>query len=193
MREFIILLLIPAIVGLLQGCAGAVVAGGATAANVAHDRRTAGTFVEDQNIELKAIGALNDFQELRDETHINVTSYNRVVLMTGEAPTPALRSRAESLVRKIPQVRRVHNEVILASPSSFSSRGSDAWVTSKVKLKLFKVKIEGFDPTRVKVVTENKSVFLMGLLTREEAEAVVDVVRQVRGVERVVKIFEYIG
>ena len=179
---------------LLQGCTGAVIVGGATTGVAAvHDRRTTGTFLEDQNIELKASSALSKDKGISDTSHINITSYNQVVLLTGETPSESLRTRAEELVRNIPKVRRVQNEITIASPSSMSSRASDTWLTSKVKTSLFKVKgIKGFDPTRVKVVTENGSVFLMGLLKRNEADAVIEVVRKVGGVQRVVKVFEYI-
>jgi osmotically-inducible protein OsmY len=189
----VLLLLTVGSASLLQGCAGAIVAGGATGASVIHDRRTAGTVLEDQNIEFKAMDALASDQELRAQAHISATSYNQVVLLSGEAPTQELRARAEALVAKIPKVRRVHNEVVIAAPSGMSARASDSWITTKVKTSLFEVKLKDFDPTRVKVVTENGIVFLMGLLTRQEADAVVDVVRQVSGVQRVVKIFEYIG
>jgi osmotically-inducible protein OsmY len=191
-RAILVLLLSLSLMGLLQGCAELFLAGGATAANVAHDRRTTGSFVDDEGIELKALKALHSDNEVNDKTHISVTSFNQVVLMTGEAPTPELRDRAEALVKQIPRVRRVHDEVVIAAPSSLSSRTSDTWITAKVKTSLFGVKLPHFDPTRVKVVTENGTVFLMGLLRRSEADAVVNRVRQVGGVQRVVKVFEYI-
>ena len=179
---------------LLQACAPAVVVGGGTAAMAVHDRRTAGDFIEDQNIEFKAYNRISADKELSSRSHISVTSYNRVVLLTGQTPTPELRARAEELVRGIRNVRRVHNELTIAAPNSLGVRSTDTWITTKVKTALFRIdKLPDFDPTRVKVVTENGTVYLMGLLTPEEAEAVVDVVRQIKGVQRVVKIFEYIG
>jgi len=190
--------LIASILGLvlasaLGGCEALVVGSAATGTAVVHDRRTAGSFVEDENIELKAGSALGKDQEIKDRAHISVTSFNQIVLLTGEAPTEAMRARAESIVARIEKVRRVHNEVVIGAPSAMSARASDTWITGKVKTRLLKVKIKNFDPTRVKVVTENGTVFLMGLLTRAEADAVVDQVRQVGGVQRVVKVFEYIG
>lgn len=182
------------LIWILQGCTAAVVAGGATGASIAHDRRTMGSFVEDQNIELKAASAISKDQELDERSHINVTSYNRIVLLTGETPSQELRSRAEDIARKIAQVRRVHNEITIAAPSAMSSRGSDTWITTKVKTSLFKVKgMENFDATRVKVVTENGVVYLMGILNHTEADAVVEVARKVSGVQRVVKVFEILG
>jgi osmotically-inducible protein OsmY len=179
--------------GLFQGCATAVVTGAATGAAVALDRRTPGTIIEDQTIEMTASSVLSDDPQLDDQAHLNVTSYNTVVLITGEAPTPALRARAEELVAGVRKVRRVVNEVTIAAPSSLTSRGSDTLITTKVKAALFRVKEpRGFDPLRVKVVSENGSVYLMGLVTRTEAQAVVDTVRRVGGVQRVVNVFDYI-
>ncbi|NIP73384.1 MAG: BON domain-containing protein [Gammaproteobacteria bacterium] len=192
-RIAIVVLSCLAVAPVLQGCAGAILAGGVTAANIAHDRRTAGSFVEDQNIELKASSELASDKELEQQTHVKVISYNQVVLLTGQAPSQELRSRAESLVRTVPKVRRVHNEIQIASPSALSARSSDTWITSKVKVRLFRIEMKNFDPTRVKVTTSNGTVYLMGLVTRAEADAVVDVVRKIEGVQRVVKIFEYIG
>jgi len=181
--------------GVLQGCATPAVLAGGTAAGVTvvHDRRTPGQVIEDQTIELKAARARNRDPELSKQAHINITSYNGIVLLTGEAPSPELRQRMERLVQEIDHVRRVHNEIAIAAPSAYSARTSDSWITAKVKTALFKVEREGFDPTRVKVVTEGGVVYLMGLVSRAEADAVVDQVRQVGGVQRVVKVFEYIN
>ena len=180
-------------VSLLQGCAPLVVGTAATGASVAHDRRTAGTYVEDQSIELKAGSALSDDPDLKAQAHLNVTSFNLVVLLSGEAPSEALRQRAGDIVTRIPKVRRVHNEVQVAAPSSMMTRSSDTLITAKVKTSLFSIKdMENFDPTRVKVVTENGTVFLMGLLTRAEADATASAASGVGGVQRVVKLFEYL-
>ncbi|WP_232020237.1 BON domain-containing protein [Sulfuriflexus mobilis] len=182
------------LVALLQGCAGVVVGGAAAGASIAHDRRSAGTFVDDEIIELKATKRLIADKELFDQSHINITSYNNILLLSGEAPTDVLRSKAFSLVSDIPKVRKVHNELVLAAPSSMLTRSSDTWITTKVKTNLFNIKnIEGFDPTRIKVVSENGTVFLMGIVTRSEAETVVEASRRVKGVQRVVKLFEYLN
>lgn len=179
-------------VTLLQGCAPMVVGGVATGASVAHDRRTAGSIVEDQSIELKARTALNEEPELSRQAHINVTSFNMIVLVSGEAPTESLRQRAGEVVSGVEKVRRVHNELIVAAPSSMMTRSSDTLITAKVKTSLFSIKgMEDFNPTRVKVVTENGTVFLMGLLTRAEADATARTASTVGGVQRVVKLFEY--
>lgn len=179
---------------LLSGCAPVLLLGGGTAINAAHDRRTVGTFIEDQNIEIKARDAIYKDKELEKQSNISVTSYNGIVLISGQTPTAELRARTEDYVREVAKVKKVHNELTIASPSSIGARSTDTLVTGKVKTNLLKVKNhENFDPTRVKVVTENGTVYLMGLLKPAEADDVVSVVRQVGGVQRVVKMFEYIN
>jgi osmotically-inducible protein OsmY len=176
--------------GLISGCAGVVVAGGAAAASIAHDRRTAGTVIDDNSIEIKADDAFARDKELHELAHISATAYNGIVLLTGEAPSEALRARAEALVAKIGKVRKVYNEVIIAAPSSTMSRSSDALVTGNLKAAM--LTREDTDPTRTKVVTSNGTVYLMGLVTHAEAELAVDAARRASGVQRVVKLFEYI-
>ncbi|RRQ22647.1 BON domain-containing protein [Thiohalobacter thiocyanaticus] len=187
------LFIIIAALGILNGCAPLVVGGTATGVAMVHDRRTAGTVLEDQSIELKALSALRKHEDLYKQSHINVTSYNMMVLMSGETPTEAYKQRAGEIVGNVEKVRRVYNELSVAAPSSMMTRSSDTLITGKVKTSLFRIKgLEGFDPTRVKVVTENGTVYLMGLLTRREGDAVAQEARSVGGVQRVVKLFEYI-
>jgi osmotically-inducible protein OsmY len=175
----------------LQGCAGVLIAGAAgTTALVVHDRRTPGTLVDDQNIELTAIDRFYKDKELYEQAHIAVTSYNNVVLLTGEAPTQALKTRAEAIVRDLPKVRQVHNEIVVATPSSFAERSHDTALATKVKGTLL---TNQFDPLRVKVVAHAGTVYLMGLVTQDEAETATEIVRQTGGVQRVVKLFEYSG
>ncbi len=172
----------------LGGCVALVVGGAAVgAAAVINDRRTGGTIVDDQSIKLKISSALGKNEELVAKAHVNVTSFNGVVLLTGETPTEQLREKAGEVARHVEKVRRVHNEIEIAAPSAFVARSSDSLITSKVKAALI-----GIDASRVKVVTENGTVYLMGLLKREEADAVVKQVQQVGGVQRVVKVFEYL-
>ena len=191
-KSLITLLTVGMFAGTLQGCAGLIVGGAATGASVAHDERTAGTVVEDESIELKAVHDLRADRVLDAQSHLNVTSYNNIVLLTGETPTKELRDRAEKLVAGVEKVRRVHNEVTIGEPSTMLARSTDTVITTKVKASLLSVKgIEHFDPTRVKVVTEASVVYLMGLLSPAESDAVGETVRQVGGVERVVKIFEH--
>lgn len=177
-----------------QGCAPVVVGGAAATGGAAlHSRRTVGTFVDDQGIELKSRMALSDDKELSRQTHINVISYNGIVLMVGQAPTDELRQRAQDRVTGVEKVRHVHNEIVIAAPSSLTARSNDTLLTGKVKTSLFGIKgIEDFDATRTKVVTEDGIVYLMGMLYRNEADAVAERARQVGGVEKVVKLFEYL-
>jgi len=175
---------------LISACAGVVVGGAAAGVAVATDRRTTGTVIEDQAIEFKASKALFDVEELRSQTHINVTSYNNVVLVSGEAPTEDLRTQVIDKIRNIEKVKHVYDEITIAGPSSLVSRSSDSLITAKVKTRL--LSLPNFDGTRVKVVTENGTVFLMGLLTTVEAEPVTAAAREVGGVQKVVKLFEYV-
>lgn len=184
------LLVLPVAAALLQGCATAVVTGAATGAAVVHDRRTAGSVIEDQTIEVKALRIIFENEELWKQVHANVTSYNMVVLITGEAPSVELRAEVERLVRGLPKVRDVHNELTIAAPSSMLTRSSDALITSKIKT--FILTDKGLDPTRIKVVTENGVVYLMGLVSRREAQLATDVASGTSGVQRVVRIFEYL-
>ncbi len=185
--KFALILLLPLIV--LQGCATAVVTGAATGASIAHDRRSTGAVIDDQGIEFKASYALYQNKEIYDQSHINVTSYNGVVLITGETPSETLKQQVSSEIKAINKVKRIHNELIIAAPSSLPSRSSDAWITSKIKAKL--TTEEGIDPFYVKVVTEHGVVYLMGILSHAEADKAVSLVTKAAGVQRVIKIFEY--
>ncbi|MBL1321593.1 MAG: BON domain-containing protein [Methylophaga sp.] len=186
-HKLILLILLSTI--LLQGCAAAVVTGAATGATVAADRRTTGTVIDDQGIEFKASRAIFTNKDIYDQSHINVTSYNGLVLITGETPTESLKQQIESIVKSLPKVRRVFNEVIIAAPSSLPSRSSDTWITSKIKTKLTAEK--GVNPLNIKVVTEHGVVYLMGIISRAEADQAILVITQSAGVQRVVKLFEY--
>jgi osmotically-inducible protein OsmY len=178
---------------LLSACAPVVVGGAAVGANAVHDRRTVGTYIDDEGIELKARLAIIDNKDLNSQIHINIISINGVVLLVGQAPSEELRMQAETITRGIPKVRLVHNEMTIAAPNSYMVRSSDTMITAKVKTGLFGIKgLEDFDPTRVKVVTENGVVYLMGILSQAEANAVTDRARQVGGVQKVVKLFEYL-
>ena len=182
--------LVVAVIAATPGCAPVVVVGGAAAVSAAHDRRTLGAQVDDQTIELKSVSAINDDKQLADETHINVTSINGIVLLTGEASTTELRDRILSTVRSISGVRRIVNQIRIAPPTTLASRSNDAWLTTKVKTSLLAT--EKLDASRIKVVTEDSTVYLMGLVTRSEGNLATDASRSVGGVQRVVKLFEYL-
>jgi osmotically-inducible protein OsmY len=185
-------LFIPLLIAIitLQGCATAVVTGAATGASVIYDRRTTGAVIDDQGIEFKAAYEIFNNKSIYDQSHINVTSYNGVVLLTGETLTEELKQQVTNLVKRLPKVRRVHNELLIAAPSALPSRSSDTWITSKIKTKL--TAELGTETLFVKVVTEHGVVYLMGLVSQAEASKVVDIVSRSAGVQRVVKIFEYV-
>lgn len=174
----------------LHGCAPMLVAGAGTAAVAAHDRRTVGAFVDDQAIEVKVRNAIHADETLRKETHINITSLNGIVLLSGETPTTESRDQVLARARTVAGIRQIANEIRVAPPSSFGDRSYDTWLTTKVKTKM--VRVDELDSTRVKVVTENDIVYLLGLVTKKEADLATEAARTVSGVARVVKLFEYI-
>ncbi len=172
---------------LLNGCAAVVVGGGAAAAGVAFDRRTTGTVIEDEAIELKARQALMANTELNEQTHINFTSYNTYVLVSGEAPTETYKQQVIDIVRSLPKVTHVYDEIRIAAPSAMLSRSSDSVITTKLKTKLLAT--ENVKGIHIKIVTESGVVYLMGLVSPEEANLATDVARQTGGVQKVVKLF----
>ena len=174
----------------LSGCAVVAIGGaGAAATATAIDSRTTGAQVEDQTIELKAYRALNADAELKQEAHLNVTSYNSVVLLTGETPTPALRRRAVALVKEIDKVAHIYDEIAIAAPSSLVSRSGDAYLTAKVKTRMFAD--EQLSGLKIKVVTEDGVVYLMGLVSRAEADRATDIARRTGGAQKVVRLFQH--
>lgn len=177
---------------LLQGCTAAIatgaVAGTATGVAVVYDRRSLGTTIDDQSIELQANAALRNNEALHKSSHITVTSYNGVVLLTGETPTKKLRAKAVELVKAIPDIRRIYNELGLVAPSSLMSRSHDAWITAKIKTKMTAKK--DINPARIKVITERGTVYLLGLVTPQEADLAITIARYTEGVQRVVNAFE---
>lgn len=181
------LIVIPLLVSVLAGCVAAVVGGAGTAAVIGEDRRTVGTVTEDQGIEFKAENRIND--KFKD-AHINVTSFSRMVLLTGEAPDAAAKAEIEKIVRAVESVRGVYNEIAIGGVSALSARTNDSFITSKVKARF--VDQRKFNAIHVKVVTEASVVYLLGLVKRKEAEDAVEIARTTSGVQRVVKLFEYI-
>ena len=156
------------VAGLLQGCGALMVTGAAATAVMVSDRRTTGTYVEDESIEWKVIDRLRD---KFPGAHVNSTSYNRRVLLTGEVPTEEAKKQVEERVRGIENVKDVVNELQVAGASSLAARGSDSLTTSNVKARM--VNNGFFSPTHVKVLTEAGTVYLMGLVTPAEGEAAV--------------------
>jgi osmotically-inducible protein OsmY len=176
---------------LLQGCIEAAILGGAAAtAAVITDRRQPEVILGDKRIERTASSRIG--AAVGEQAHINISSYNYTVLLTGEALTPELKAQTEKLATEVPQVRNVVNEIEIAGRSSLAGRSNDTLITTKVKANLLSEAKDRYQPDQVKVVTERAVVYLMGLVTREEADAVTDVARTTPGVQKVVRVFEYI-
>jgi osmotically-inducible protein OsmY len=182
------LLLVP----FFSGCALLVAAGVATVGTgvaVSQDRRTGGMLVEDQNIESKSNQRIRD--KMGGNLHVNVVSFNRNVLLTGEVPSESARKEIEQIVKDVEHVRNVLNEIAVGPVSSFASRSNDALITSKVKGRF----MDGgkFQINHVKVITEDSVVYLLGIVNTDEAGSAVDIARSTKGVRKVVKVFEYMN
>lgn len=187
-------LLVSLLLGLgpaLSGCGALLVGGATTGAAIVHDRRDAQTVLEDERIELQTLDINNKNPQLAELTQISATSYNRLVLLTGQADSVDASRRFAALVARVPGVKRVVNEVQIGPPLSLAQRGRDSYLTGKVKTILFGIELKGFDPTRVKVVTHDSVVYLLGLVSQQEADISVEETRTVSGVSKVVRIFEY--
>ena len=181
-------LAIAALVPVLAGCFGAVAVGAGAGALALADRRVSETYLADEAIEIRAVNRINE--RLGDKIHVNATSYNRMLLLTGEATSQAVKDEAEKLVREIPNVKAITNELVVGGISSFGNRSNDTYLTSKVKARF--VDHSRFAANHVKVVSEAGAVYLLGLVTQAEADAAVDIARTTGGVLKVVRVFEII-
>lgn len=173
----------------LSACVPLVVGGAAMSALVAVDRRTSGAQLEDEGIELRGASRLRE--TFGDRAHINITSYNRQVLLTGEVPTDAARQQAEQVISRVENVKTIVNELAVAGITTLVQRSGDVLITGKVKASL--VDAKDLYAGAFKVVTERGTVFLMGRVTQREADRATSIARQIDGVQRVVRIFELIG
>ena len=173
----------------LSACAPLILGGAMVGGSfMAIDRRTSGAQVEDEAIELKAVNRIRD--TIGERGHVNVTSYNRSVLITGEVPSEADRTAVEQAITRIENVRSTINELAVMGSSSLTSRSSDAIITGKVKATF--VDARDLQANAIKVVTERGTVYLMGRLTEREANRATDLARSVSGVQKVVRVFEII-
>ena len=182
-----LLMLLSLLAVALQGCVEMAVVGAGTAALSAVDRRTTGVQVDDEGIELRASNRVSE--RFGDKVHINITSFNRSVLVTGEVPDAKAKSEIEKLIQVVPSVRGVTNDLQVAGAASLTSRASDATITGKVKARLFDS--GQLNPIHIKVVTEASVVYLLGIVTEAEANVAVEVARTTGGVRKVVKVFDY--
>jgi len=179
---------------LVNGCSTlAIGTSEITGISLFHDRRSIGNIAQDEQIEAAVNIELFSDSAVRDLTHFNVTSFNGMVLITGEAPGNKIRNRVTAIARTVAGVRLLQNHMLLAYPSSFLNRSNDSLITSKIKFKFSNSPdMPGFDTTRIKVVTENAQVFLMGLVYKKEATIAAENARRVSGVKKVIKVFEYL-
>jgi osmotically-inducible protein OsmY len=188
-HPLVIALAAATLAGALSACAPLIIGGAAVGAMVAVDRRTSGAQIEDEAIELK--GATRLREAFGDRAHLNVTSYNRQVLLTGEVPAETSKQQADQIVSRIENVKGIVNELAVLPPSTLGQRSSDVLISGKVKASLIDEKdlyVGAF-----KVVTERGVVYLMGRVTQHEADKATQIARTISGVQRVVRIFEIIS
>lgn len=184
---FYVMLIVSASTLLLQGCVPLAATGIGAAALMVGDRRSTGVYVEDENIEWKARGRLID--RFKD-THVNVTSFNLTVLLTGEVPSEQVKTEVADAIRAIASVKSVVNELVIGGNTAYTARANDTLITTNVKTRF--INNGTFSINHVKVVTEANTAFLLGIVTREEAEVAIELARTTAGVSRVIKMFEYI-
>lgn len=177
----------------LQGCVPAVFVAGATigvaTGEIINDKRTPKTILDDQSITHDIQMRLTQDNRFT-VAHISVASYNRIVLLVGQTPTQELRDAADTIAKANPKVRIVHNEITVEYPTKMSTRAEDTWITTEIKAVL--VAKPGLKSSQVKIITENGTVYLMGLISRNNADIVTEQARKIDGVQKVVKLFEYI-
>jgi len=186
---FFLVFLLPFLTGCAPMVAVGVGTGAGTTAMVSEDRRTSGIFIEDESIELKSSRRI--YEQLGNQLHVNVTSFNRIVLLTGEAPTEAIKEEAGRLVRSIENVRNIINEIPIGEKSTLGSLSKYTFITSKVKSRF--LASGKFQINHVKIVTEKGVVFLLGMVKREEADNATEIASSTSGVSKVVRVFEYIN
>ncbi len=184
MRKLYWIFLIPP---LLSGCFPVVATGVGAGALMAADRRTSGAYIDDESIELKASNRISE--EFKDSVHVNVTSYNRSVLLTGEVPSEAAKTRVEQIARSVENVRSITDELGIMQNSSFGSRSNDILITTKIKGQFLSSKT--VPANVVKVVTERGVVYLLGIVSHKEGEDAAQMASTTDGVKKVVKLFEY--
>ena len=170
----------------LSSCVNATITG----AQAFYDRRNIQKNLNDQYIAYRADRSIYIDNKQFKNTHVNVASFNGVVLLAGQVQEPSQRDEIEQLVRKVSGIKELHNVVTVASPTSALTQISDTWITTKVKTKL--IAMNDIDPSQIKVVTEDGTVYLMGIVPPDQADIAVDIARTTDGVQRVVKIFDYV-
>ncbi|WP_298443264.1 division/outer membrane stress-associated lipid-binding lipoprotein [uncultured Ferrimonas sp.] len=177
------------LVSQLAGCAAAIVAGTVGTAVMVNDNRSVGSQIDDHTIELEVMAALSNHKDLSNQTRISATSVNQQVLLVGQVPNQMLHTKAVQLIKQIDGVERVHDQLRTGNPLGFTSRSNDSWITTKVKSRM--LSNDKLNSLRIKVVTENREVFLLGVISQQEAKLAVDIARNTDGVSKVIKVFQY--
>jgi osmotically-inducible protein OsmY len=191
MKRFCIRLSIPLILFLLSGCIPIIIAAVAATAGgaIIYDKRSSVVILQDQDISNKTLAYLNADPKLKGNARVSISTFNHVVLMVGQAQSAELRQRAYDDVSEIPGIKRIYNQVEVTPVLTAWNQSTDTWLTSKVKTAMMAK--PGLSSSQIKVVTENKVVYLMGLVTPNQSRLATDVARNVSGVKKVVQVFEY--
>lgn len=186
------LLAVVSIILLLPGCIPAVfVAGAAAGGAIIYDHRDTKTRFNDRDATFQIQNRLDSDQELAQKTHLSVVVFNRIGLLVGQTPSEELRQHAETTAKANSQIKVLYNEITIGSPISRTQITNDTWITTKVKTTLLAT--PGLSSTNLKVLTENNTVYLMGLVTHTQADLATAKTKTVAGVEKIVKIFEYLN
>ena len=178
------------LISALQGCAVATVVAVTAGVTMVADRRSFSKQIDDQRIEFIAHNELNKEKALSKNTNLHIISMNGTVLVIGQAPNSYLRDLAIKTIQDVANIVTIHNQIRIGSTTAITTRSNDIWLTTKVKTALFGS--DQLDATNIKVVTENGEVFLLGLITEAQANEAVNIARNINGVNRVFKIFEFI-
>ncbi|RYV03538.1 osmotically-inducible protein OsmY [Shewanella sp. OPT22] len=173
---------------MLQGCAGLIVAGAVGGAVMLNDERSLKTQLDDTNADFKIAAELDKHKDIKEHTHIRVVTVNKKILVVGQSPNSQLRDKAIQIISELKLGDKIYNQIRIGSPTGFTTRSNDTWITTKVKGRMLNQ--DGLDITRIKVVTENGEVFLLGLIAENQADLAVDVARHTSGVRKVIKVFE---
>jgi osmotically-inducible protein OsmY len=191
-KSFLLLLLLHSL--LISACSTVATNGEElTEQSLLHERRSREAILLDKDIETEAYSELNSEDELLNQCHFTITAFNGAVLVTGEAPNEALEKKIISTVQGISNVKLIHDNLTIGYPSDANSRANDALITDTVRIALKQIRsIPNFDPSMVKVITENGTVYLMGLVHRDEGTVVINVTKLQPGIKQIVTVFEYI-
>lgn len=186
-------IIITALLLTLQGCVTAGIIGASTAATgvIASDQRTFHSRIDDNKISRQISKKIKNIPGVKKQAHIEIASYNQNVLLLGQTPDAEVKQKIVEAAQAQSNIKRIYNEITVSAPTSNLVRSSDSWITSKIKSKMLLTK--NFRSGRIKVITENGTTYLVGRVTPTEAEQAVNIARNISGVQRVVKIFEYMG